>query len=82
MNEADIQGFDRGSEKMEQFKKLKLFGEKWPRKMTEQEIADSRQQLRAYTVSKELETGILEVSKSKRFTEIGPRRAERKEIWW
>ncbi len=47
---------------MEQFKKLKLFSEKWPRKMSEQEIGESRQQLKAYTVSKELETGIVEVS--------------------
>lgn len=47
---------------MEQLKKLKLFSDKWHKKMTKQEIKDSRQQLTAYTVAKELETGILEVS--------------------
>ncbi len=40
---------------------LKLFPSKWYRKMSSEELEDARQQLRAYAVMKDLDTGISEV---------------------
>ena len=48
---------------MEQFKKLKLFPDRWFRKLTETEIKQSKARLTAYTVAKDLDTAIAEVSK-------------------
>ncbi len=48
--------------KMESFKRLKMFPDKWWKKMTKKELHNSREQLRLYSLSKELETGINEVS--------------------
>ncbi len=47
---------------MEAFKRLKMFPDKWWKKMTKKELHNSREQLRLYSLSKELETGINEVS--------------------
>ncbi len=48
--------------KMESFKRLKMFPDKWYKKMTRKELKNSRDQLRSYALSKELEMGINEVS--------------------
>jgi len=43
---------------------MKLFPDKWYRKMTKAELKEARDQLRAYSISKELDTGISEVSEA------------------
>jgi len=40
---------------------LELFPKKWYKKLTPAKLKDARQQLRAYAISKELDTGISEV---------------------
>jgi hypothetical protein len=47
---------------MDSFKKLKLFPDKWYKKYSKRDIAQSRQRLATYAISKELDQGILEVS--------------------
>jgi hypothetical protein len=46
---------------MDSMKKLKLFPDGWYRNMTKEELAESRQQLKAYTVSSTLDKSIKEV---------------------
>jgi hypothetical protein len=46
---------------MDSFKKLKLFPDKWYKRCTEREISQSRGRLTSYSISKELDQGILEV---------------------
>ena len=48
---------------MDVYKKLQLFPKDWVRKMTQEEIDESRQQLKAYTISTTLEKGLKEVRK-------------------
>ena len=43
---------------------MKLFPDKWYKKMSRSELKEAREQLRAYSISKELDTGISEVSAS------------------
>ncbi len=49
---------------MEQFKKLKLFPDRWFKKLTDKEIKKARERLTAYTVAKELDSSLVEVSKT------------------
>ena len=46
---------------MDSLKRLKIFPDKWYRKMTAKEIENGRRQLQAYTVATQLDTGIKEV---------------------
>jgi len=46
---------------MDTLKKLKLFPDQWYRKMSKEDMDESRQQLKAYTVTNTLETGLKEV---------------------
>jgi len=43
---------------------LELFPKKWYKKMTPAKLKDARQQLRAYAISKDLDTGLSEVGKN------------------
>jgi hypothetical protein len=52
---------NNSSIKMDSMKKLKLFPDGWYRNMTKDELAESRQQLKAYTVSSTLDKSIKEV---------------------
>ena len=66
---------------MEQFKKLKLFPDRWFKKLTKRELKSARGRLTAYTVSKDLEVGISEVSSLKRFKRNGGEKMETDEFW-
>ena len=46
---------------------LELFPKKWYKKLTPAKLKDARQQLRTYAISKELDTGLNEVGKKKKF---------------
>jgi len=52
---------------MDAYKKLELFPDNWVRKMTPEEVDESRQQLKAYTISNSLEKGLKEVAINFRF---------------
>ncbi len=47
---------------MESFKKLKLFPDKWYKKLNETEIRRAQNQITNYTISKDLDAGIMDVS--------------------
>ena len=46
---------------MSSYAVLKMFPDKWYKKMTREQLKDARMQLRAYAISKELDTGVSEV---------------------
>ena len=46
---------------MDHLKRLKLFPDGWYRKLSKREMEVSRQQLKAYTVAKEIDTSLKEV---------------------
>ena len=47
---------------MDAYKKLELFPDNWVRKMSTEEVDESRQQLKAYTISNSMEKGLKEVA--------------------
>ena len=53
--------------KMDTFKKLKLFPDKWYKKYTKKEIKVARARLTAMSMSSELETGLSEVKSFKTY---------------
>ena len=53
---------------MDSFKKLKLYPDRWFKKCTKKELEQSKQRLTAYSISKELDQGILEVGSFSFFT--------------
>ena len=46
---------------MSSFTSYKLFPDKWFKKMSKEELKDARDQLRSYSMSRELDTGLKEV---------------------
>ncbi len=55
---------------MDFLKRLQLFPDNWVRKMTQREIEDSRQQLKAYTTNVSLDLSLREVFFQKTFLAI------------
>jgi hypothetical protein len=49
---------------------LEIFPKKWYRKLTPAKLKDARLQLRAYAISRELDTGLSEVSYLSKITLI------------
>ncbi len=47
---------------MEQFKKLKLFPDRWFKKLTGRELQKARERLTSYTVAKDIDTSLCEVT--------------------
>ncbi len=59
---------------MEQFKKLKLFPDRWYKKLTSRELQKARERLTSYTVAKDLDTSLAEVFMLKLSWKIDERR--------